>query len=122
MRYLVTSIVLLISIVGFSQSKSINGMAIKETTKVENVSAVVTVDSVEEIESVFSIEDIKEILGSSDANQTVSFKIICNGEKMTSGEKSHVSYKIDGNSSDIEAFIMGVYKIRTSAINYYKKQ
>ena len=122
MKNLITSLVLLISIFGFSQSKLTNGLEVHETTSLENVSIVVTVDSAEEIESTFKIEDIKEILFSSNANEIVSFKIVCNGDKMANGKKSHVSYKIDGNSNDQDAFLYAVEKIRNAAISYYSNK
>jgi len=122
MKNLITSLALLVTLLGFSQSKSTNGMVVKETVSVNNVSVVVTVDSVDDIKSTFKIEDFKEILDLSDDDEVVSFKIICNGDKMTSGVKSHVSYKIEGNSNDKEAFLFGIEKIRTAAMNYYNSK
>jgi hypothetical protein len=121
-KNLITSLALLITISGFSQSKLMNGMVVKETTRVENVSVEVTVDSAEEIESTFKVEDIKDILESSNDNETLSFKITCNGDKMSNGNKSSLSYKIEGSSNDLESFLMGIEKIRTSAINYYSNK
>ncbi|MFP4847004.1 hypothetical protein [Winogradskyella sp. PE311] len=122
MKNLITSLALVVTILGFSQSKSINGMVVKEMTKVENVSITVEVDSAEEIKETFKIESIKEILESSSDNETIGFKIICNGDKMSNGKKSHISYAIEGNSDDIEGFLKSVEKIRSSAINYYKNK
>jgi hypothetical protein len=110
------SLAFLITISGFSQSKLVNGTVVKETTRVENVSLEITVDSAEEIKSTFKFEDFREILELSDDDDVVSFKIICNGVK------SHVSYKIEGNSNDKEAFLFGIEKIRTAAINYYNNK
>jgi hypothetical protein len=110
------SLAFLITISGFSQSKLVNGTVVKETTRVENVSLEITVDSAEEIKSTFKFEDFREILELSDDDDVVSFKIICNGVK------SHVSYKIEGNSNDKEAFLFGIKKIRTAAINYYNNK
>jgi hypothetical protein len=121
-KNLITSLAFLITLTGFSQSKSMNGMVVTETVKVTNVSVVVTVDSADDIESTFKVEDFKEILELSDDDEVVSFKIICNGDKMSNGVKSHVSYKIEGNSNDKEAFLFGIEKIRTAAINYYNNK
>ena len=121
-KNLVTSLALLICLIGYSQTKSINGVVIKETTKVENVSITVEVDSAEEIEETFKIESIKEILESSADNETIAFKIICNGDKMSNGVKSHLSYAIKGNANDKVGFLQSVEKIRTSAIKYYKNK
>lgn len=113
---------LLFSAFGFSQSHLVNGVLVEETPILENVSITVTVDSSDEIESTFNVEDIKRIIDDSKDNETVSFKIICNGKEMSNGEKSHVSYKIEGNSNKKESFLKGVEKIRTSAINYYNNK
>lgn len=118
MKNLFTCLALVITVLGFSQSKTVLGEA-KGTTKVENISITITVDSLKEFESTFNIEDIKEILDMSDANETISFKIVCNGETMSNGKKSHMSYAIEGNSDEPETFLKGVEKIRNSAIKYY---
>jgi len=122
MKNLITSVIVLISALGFSQSKSINGLVVKETPKVENVALTVTVDSAEEIESTFTMEDVKDIIETSEENETLSFKIICNGDTMSNGKKSYMSYKIEGNSDESEKFLKGVEKIRNSAIKYYNNK
>ena len=122
MKNLITSLALIITVIGFGQSKSINGEVTNEQPKLEDVSVTVTVDSAADIESTFKVEDIKEILESTDANETLSFKIICNGKRMSSGNKSHVSYSVEGNSNKPEEFLKGVEKIRASAINYYNNK
>jgi len=121
-KNIIISLALLITISGFSQSKLVNGMGVKETTRVENVSVEITVDSAEEIESTFKVEDIKNILNSSNDNETLSFKITCNGDKISDGIKSKVSYKIEGRSNDLESLLFGIEKIRTAAINYYNNK
>ncbi len=122
MKNLIMSLALVITMLGFSQSKSINGAVAKEQPKLEDVSVTVTVDSAEEIESTFQVEDIKEILESTDENETITFKIICNGRTMSNGEKSHTSYSVEGNSNRPEAFLKSIEKIRTSAISYYNNK
>jgi len=122
MKNLITCLALLLTTFAFSQSKSINGKIVDDTPKVERVSVTVTVDSAEEIESTFKLENIKEIIESSEDNETMSFKIICNGDKMSNGKKTSMSYKVEGNSNDKESFLKSVKKIRTSAIKYYKNR
>ena len=122
MKNLITCLALLITAVGFSQSKNTNGIVVKETTKIENVSVTVTVDSAEDIESTFNIDDIDEIIDKAGDDETLSFKIICNGDRMSNGKKSHVSYKVDGNTSDKEGFKKSVEVIREAAIKYYNNK
>lgn len=118
MKKLIACLALVVTTLGFGQTKTVLG-EVKETTKVESMSVTVTVDSLEEIESTFKIEDIKEILDMSDANETISFKIVCNGETMSNGKKAHMSYAVEGNSDEPEVFLKSVEKIRNSAIKYY---
>ncbi|WP_339624905.1 hypothetical protein [uncultured Winogradskyella sp.] len=122
MKNVITTLVLIVTLLGFSQTKPANGILVEETTRVENVSIIVTVDSAEEIASSFKLEDIKEILELSSDNEIVSFKLVCNGSKMSGKLKSNRSYKIDGNSNDVDAFLFAVEKIRTAAISYYKNK
>ena len=110
------------STMAFSQSKSIKGVVIKEQIKTEDISMSVTIDSAEDLEATFNLEDLKEIFDMSSPNQTVSFKLICNGEKMSNGIKSSVSYKVDGNSNQPEEFLKSVETIRDAAIKYYKNK
>ena len=41
---------------------------------------------------------------------------------MSNGKKSHISYTVEGNSNEPEAFLKSIEKIRTSAINYYNNK
>lgn len=120
MKNLITILALLISTYGISQTKSVNGTATIQDLKIHGLNVSVDVDSVEEIESTFSVKDIKEILNHVSDNEEVSFEIVCNGKPMSSGVKSHVSYKVKGNTDDIKGFLKSVKKIRKAAIKYYK--
>ncbi len=121
-RNVITNVVLLSSILGFGQSISAKGMIVKETIKIENVAVTVTVDSAEELESTFKLDDIKELIEDAGKNETFTFKIICNGKPMSNGVKSHISYKVEGDSEDIDSFFKSVETIRSAAINYYNSK
>jgi hypothetical protein len=122
MKNVITSLALLVTLAGFSQSKATNTIITEETVKVNSVSVAITVDSAEDIESSFKVADIKDVLDLSDDNEIVSFKLTCNGEKMANGVKSHVSYQIEGNSDDKKSLLLSIEKIRIAAINYYKSK
>ena len=122
MRSLITSLVLFVTVLGFSQSKITKGLVMSETAKIENVSVEVTVDSAKDIGSTLRIEDIREILEVSSDNEKLCFRINCNNVENVNGLKSNVSYRIEGSSNDLEAFIAGVDKIRSSVIKYYNKR
>lgn len=122
MKNVITSLVLLITAMGFSQTTINNEAEITKTIKVENIAVVITVDSAEEIESSVTLDDIKDILALSEDDETVSFKIVCRGNYMSNGIKSSISYKVEGNTNNSEDFLKSVEKIRTSAINYYNNK
>ncbi len=127
-KNLIICLALLISTVGFSQShsikKDINGEAtyINEEIKLKNVAIEVTVDSEEEIKSTFTTKGLKELLDETEDGEEISFKIICNGEKMSNGLKSHMSYTVKGNTDNKEDFLKRIKKIRKAAIKYYKNK
>lgn len=121
MKNLIIIVLILFSVLSFGQSKNLKGTITKSETKIDNVSITVTVDSIEDIESTFSIDDIKSILEEDmEEDETISFKITCNGKEMSNGVKSNASYKVEGNTNNVEEFLVLVKKIRESAINYYK--
>lgn len=108
--------------IGFSQSKSPKGLVVNEMVKVESMAIKVSVDSAEDLESTFKLDDLNKILNESKENQIISFEIICNGEKMSDGVTSYLSFKIQGNSDEPEEFLKKLEKVRIAAINYYKQQ
>ena len=119
-----TVIILLLfnSTAGFSQSKNTKGLVVNEMVKVESLAITVAIDSAEELESTFKLDDLTKMLNESSKNQTISFELICNGDKMTNGVTSYLSYKVHGNSDEPEEFLKRVEKVRKAAINYYNQQ
>ena len=107
---------------GYSQSQPKEDFEVRKEVKVESVDVVVTVDSAKELESTFTIDDIKEMFDLTNKDKDVSFKLVCNGDLMSNGKKSHMSYKIEGSSNDQETFIKRVNDIRKAAIKYYKNK
>ncbi len=123
MKNLIIIVLILFSVLSFGQSKNLKGTITKSEARINNVSITVTVDSIEDIESTFSIEDIKSILEEEmEEDEKISFKIICNKDTMVNGEESYASFKVDGNTNNIEGFLTNVKKIKDSAINYYKNK
>jgi hypothetical protein len=68
------------------------------------------------------MKDFKNVLNDVSEDENVSFEIICNGNQMSNGKKSRVSYKVKGNSNDLKGFLKTVKKVRKGAINYYKNK
>ncbi|WP_299228323.1 hypothetical protein [uncultured Psychroserpens sp.] len=113
---------LFITSLGISQSENLESNTGESKLEISDFGVSVTVDSVEEIESSFNIKDIEELLKETVDIQNISFEIICNGEPMSNGERSSISYKVNGNNNDINSFIKSVKKLRKAAINYYKNK
>ncbi len=104
----------------FSQNPLKGTISNLSETKITNLEVVVTVDSAKDIEDTFKVADIKEILNDVDSNEEISFRLVCNGTKMSNGKKSTMTYKIEGNSDEPEEFLSLVTKLRKSAIKYYE--
>lgn len=121
-KILITSLALLISLAGFSQSLSGKASIDQKVTKVENMAVTITVDSAEELKSVFTIKDIKELMEESSKDESISVKIICNKKDQSTGIESQVSYKVEGNSDERKNFLKTVEKIRSAAIKYYDEK
>jgi len=103
-----TVLALIVVTISFAQTKNLRGdMKISDKkAKIESMSIHVTVDSEEDLKSIFTVNDIEEIFNDVKDGEEVSFKIICNGEKIRNGLKSNISYSI----------------IRQKAIKYYKSK
>lgn len=122
MKNLILPLALLVGIIGFGQSKSSEELQVRKEIRTERVDVVVSVDSVEELESTLTLEDIKSVFELTSEDKKVSFKLVCNGEPMSNGEKSSMSYKIEGSSSDEDEFLRRVEAIRKAAIKYYQNK
>ena len=111
----------------FGMLFSVNAQNLKDNTrfkdvKIENVSIRVEVDSAEELESTFTVKDFEELLDQTEAGEELSFKIKCNGKKMSNGVKSSMSFSIKGNTDNKKDFLKNLAKLRNAAMNYYKSK
>ncbi len=118
MKQCIAILALMLSTLIYGQSTLVHHELVD--VKFEDVSITVTADSAEEVRSSFAIEDLKEIYQDTEAGKDMSFKIICNGDTMSNGEKAKMSYAINGNSDDMEGFFKLVEKAKASAIKYYE--
>ena len=104
--------------ISYSQTDQNNSKEIK----IEKLHIEVTVDSAEELDATFKLDEIKQILDEIEDGEEISFKIICNGEVLSNGVKSNMTYKVNGNSENSESFLKSVEKIKKAAIKYYKRR
>jgi len=118
MKNLIT--VLCITALTFVQAQNVKGEVKVSDVEIENVKIEVEVDSIEEIESTFTVDDFKQLLDDTEEGEDLTFKIKCNGEVMSNGLKSSMSYEVKGNTSNKQAFLDNVKKLRKAAIKYYK--
>jgi hypothetical protein len=122
MKTVFTIIGLLIATVSFGQTNNFNGKINSDEVKISDLNISVTVDSAEEVESTFNMKDIKELLDETEADEAITFEIICNGNIMSNGKKSTLSYKVTGTKEEARNFLKSVKKIRKAAIKYYKNK
>jgi hypothetical protein len=106
----------------FSQTSAVQEEVTMDDVKVSNINVSVTVDSAEEIFSTFDVKDLKELIELSDQNEPLSFEIICNGDKMSNGKNTTLTYRVKGNTNDTKDFLKSVKKVRKAAIKYYKNK
>ena len=122
MKHLIALSLILLPLIGFSQNEKKDSSQIKKQVKFESFDVTVTINSAKELEETFKMEDIIEIINTTDENEELSFKIICNGDTMSNGQKSNLTFKVDGSSDKKENFLEQVEKIRTTAIKYYNSK
>jgi hypothetical protein len=122
MKTVFTFLALFIATVSFSQAQNLEAKVTTQETKITDLSVSVKVDSAEEVESTFNMKDIKKILREIEDGGDISFEIICNGDEMSNGTKSTLSYRVNGNKSDIKGLLKSIKKIRKAAIKYYNNQ
>jgi hypothetical protein len=122
MKNLILPLTLVLGVLGFSQSKSLEDIEVRKETRVERVDVTVTVDSLEELESTFTLDDVREMFELSGDDKAVSFNLVCNGKPMSNGKKSNMSYKVEGSSGEETIFIKRVEAIKKAAIKYYQNK
>ncbi|WP_091420796.1 hypothetical protein [Formosa sp. Hel1_31_208] len=122
MKQVLTILGLLIATVSMSYAQDIKGQVTMEDIQLKDLKVSVTVDSAKEVEAVFDLKDIKALLGEVKENEDISFEIICNGNNMSNGAKSTLSYSVTGNTKDINGFLKSLKKIRKAAIKYYQNK
>lgn len=119
-KKVVICLALTLTTLGYAQSQLNSKTSNVSQVKITNFDVVVTVDSEEDIEKTFKLEDIENLLKETEQDEVISFSLICNGDMMSNGKRSTMTYSFEGNSSKPEEFLTIVSKLRKSAINYYK--
>ncbi|WCO02123.1 hypothetical protein [Psychroserpens ponticola] len=122
MKSVITILFLLLATISFAQPQNFNDSEPLQITKFSDFKISMTVDSASDIESTFKLKDIKDVLNDVSEDENISFEIICNGNQISKGEKSKVSYKVKGNTNNLKPFLKTIKKIRKGAINYYKNK
>ncbi|MGS2727615.1 hypothetical protein ACU8DI_13480 [Psychroserpens sp. BH13MA-6] len=122
MKNLAVVLGIFLTTISYAQETSVDKEQVLKEVKLKDFGVSISIDSAEELESTFTIADIREILGELNVNEDVSFEVVCNGDKMSNGKTTTLTYKVNGNTSDINSFLKSVNKIRNAAINYYSNK
>ncbi|MUU77807.1 hypothetical protein [Winogradskyella endarachnes] len=113
---------LLVATFGYSQSQNNETLTKPSQTIITNVDIVVEVDSAADIEKTFKVEDIKKIIESSEKNETITFKIVCQGNQDSAEKDSKMTYKVEGNTNYPNEFLNLITNVRASAIKFYNNK
>ncbi|SEP68517.1 hypothetical protein SAMN05421824_0053 [Hyunsoonleella jejuensis] len=120
MKNLVTILALISFTFASAQNTTLEGDISKDKVTFENLNISVTVNSAEDIKRTFDVSDIKNIVLDVDDNEALSFTVTC--ENTAENSNSHLTYKVKGNTNDLDGFIKSIKLIRKSAIKYYKNK
>jgi hypothetical protein len=124
-KMITTVIVFFMFSFGFSQTNEQPKNTKQGIIKIEGLSLQIKINSADELENeTFQNSDIKSIFKSdkSEIGTPISLEIICNKEITDNKVDSSMSFKINGNSNNMESFIKAFEKIKQTAINYYKNK
>ncbi len=114
LKKVLTCLVMLISVVGFSQSK-----VEEESVKVDTFSIEVTIDSPEELESTFKAEDLDELFKMMDSNEELSFTLNCSFSEGKDNLKGSMTYTVLGRANEKSKFLKNIEKMKATALKFY---
>ena len=109
-----TCFVLLISIVGYSQSKVED-----KSVKIDAISIEVTIDSFEELESTFKAEDLDELFKMMDSNEELSFTLNCSFSEVKDNLKGSMTYTVMGRANEKSKFLKNIEKMKATVLKFY---
>lgn len=85
-----------------------------------DIGLVLTIDSIEELNQ-FDLTGIKGLMEDSEENSTIELEIVCNDKIHFGNAKlNNASFKIEGNSNDINGFLRKAKKMKRSIKKFYK--
>ncbi|MGJ8547934.1 hypothetical protein [Winogradskyella wichelsiae] len=109
-----TCFVLLISVVGYSQSKVED-----KSVKIDAISIEVTIDSFEELESTFKSEDLDELFKMMDGNEELSFTLNCSFSEDKDNLKGSMTYTVVGSANEKSKFLKNIKKMKATVLKFY---
>ncbi|REE08010.1 hypothetical protein DFQ09_10971 [Winogradskyella pacifica] len=114
LKKVLTCLVLLISVVGFSQSKVED-----KSVKIDAFSIEVTIDSLEELESTFKAEDLDELLEMMDNNEELSLTLNCSFSEAKDNLEGNMTYTVTGRANEKTKFLKNIEKMKATALKFY---
>jgi len=117
MRNTITLLLLFCSTLFFSQNNN------KENEQVfENLKLEITIDSYDDVKHI-NLSDIKHVFKQSKTNQPIEFKVHCNNiTNINAKVITDLSFKVNGNSNEIDSFMKKIKTIKKSIKKYYNNQ
>lgn len=119
MKTIFTTLAIFISALALGQTEHLDIEYSDKNYKLEDVSISIKVNNKEDLDEI-NIEKLEEFFADLGENEPVSFELICEDDKMKSGEKSAFKVKVTGNSNDKKAFIKRLKKVKKTAVKFYK--
>ena len=114
MKNFVTSLVLLVSVLGFSQSK-----IEKETIKVEALTIELTVKSQEELELTVKEQELDEFFKLTENDIDITFKLNCSFNEAKAKLKGSMTYIVKGKANNKAQFFTSIKKAKSAALKFY---
>jgi len=117
MRSTITLLLLFCYTLFFSQNNSKENELIFENLKLE-----MTIDTDNDLKEI-NLNDIKSIFKQSKINQPIEFKVHCNNITNINAKLiTDLSFKVNGNSNEIDSFMKKIKTIKNSIKKYYNNQ
>ena len=119
MKNTLSILLFMLSITCFSQSSELK--ISNEDVKFENLKIKLTIDSAESLKT-FNLNEIESIFKDSEANEPLQLEVVCKDNSVKNTTNQMMSYKINGNSNDIKAFMKNAKKMKKAIKKYYKNR
>ena len=120
MKHFIIISLLFVNALGVAQS-DVNSPEMQSQYNLHDLGMSVTVDSLEELESMTINENIIQLADLASGDEKITFQLTWNYKQLEKGVKFYKSYEVVGQTSEMEALLVLIDKMKDSAIKDYKK-